>query len=327
MKSRTLFTVVAVAVTLLSTAAYAQAPAPATSPPGAPATAGPPSASAIDAARKHYEAGITMFDTGDYEPALTEFERAYQLAPNYRIFYNLGKIHRMLKDYVQALKDFQRFLSDGTDQPADKKSEVTQYIKELNAVVAKVTVTSNVAGADISVDSVVVGKTPSSDPILVNPGSRTVSVSMAGYVPASKSVRVAPQDAVQVELNPTIPSVQVTRKETQRSSMPWIIPVGWITTGVLVAGSATFGGLALSEQSTLKNTKTQSEPNNLNSLHNTMTTYATVSDICTGVAVVTGLISTYFTVKWLTTPYKDTVTPGAGVGVGPTSVMVYGSFM
>jgi hypothetical protein len=326
MRRGLLFAWVAVSIGLWGTVAGAQGSAPTSSPGTAAPSTPPPAGSAIDEARKHYEAGIAMFDTGDYEPALAEFERAYQLAPNYRIYYNLGKIHRMLKDYVHALKDFQHFLADGTDQPADKRTEVTQYIKELNAVVAKVTVTSNVAGADILVDEVIVGKTPSSEAIPLNPGVRSVSVSKAGYVPAKKSVRVAPQDSVQVELDPTIPSVEITRKEDQRSAMPLIIPIGWITTGVFVAGSATFGGLALSEQSSLKNAKQQNQPSNLSSLNSTMTTYALVSDICTGGAIVAGLISTYFTVKWLTTPYKDTVTPSAALGFGPTSVTMYGSF-
>ena len=316
-------------IATIAAACLAAPPVFAQAAPAAPAAAAPspaaPSAQALEDARKHYEAGFAMFDAADYEPALAEFQRAYQFAPNYRIFYNLGKVHRMLKNYVSSLKDFQRFLNEGTDQPADKKTEVAGYIKELSLVVAKVTVSSRVPGADIAVDDVVEGKTPSNEPILVNPGTRKVTVSKAGYVPASKTIQVAPQDGVQVELNPTIPTVAINRTEAGRKKMPAIIPVGWVVTGVFVAGAATFGGLALSEQSQLNTAKQGNLPSNLSSLHSTMVTEATVSDICSAGAIVAGLLSTYFTVQWLTTPFKETTTP-VGLNIGPTSMSLSGSF-
>jgi tetratricopeptide (TPR) repeat protein len=289
------------------------------------AAQGPSSTGGVDDARKHYDVGLSLFDKEDYEPALAEFERAYQLAPSFKILYNTGKVRRMLKDYVGALNDFNRYMAEAQNEPPAKRSEVKGFIDELNMIVAKVEVTCNVPDADISIDDVVVGKSPAAQPFLVNPGTRKVSVTKRGYLPASQNVKVVPGDVAKLTLTPGSVSVKVERKEGERSKLPAIIPIGWVVTGVGVAGAAVFGGLALSKQSQLNNAKQTQNPTNLDSLHSSMTTFALVSDVFTGVAVVAGLASTYFTVKWLTRPMEETQGP-VNVSIGPTGIAAWGHF-
>jgi hypothetical protein len=326
MRSGHLLSAVFVAVTLSSTLGFAQT-TPAAKPgepsrPAAGAPANPPSESAIAEARKHYEAGIAMYDAGDYEPALAELDRAYQLAPSHKIRYNLGQIHRMLKNYVLALKDFQAYVAGGTNEPKAKVAEAEKYISELSLVVAKVNLTSNIADADVAVDGDVVGKTPLTEPILLNPGNRTVQVSKSGFVPASKTLRVAPQDSINLQLDPTVPTVNVVRKEAGRAAMPWYVPVGLAATGVFAVVGAVTGGLALGKESKLEDAKKGNQPTNLQSLHDDMRTFATVSDVAFVATAVVGVVSAYFTVKWLTTPYKETT----NVGIRPTLNGFSGTF-
>jgi hypothetical protein len=68
-------------------------------------------------AARHRKAANTAFEVSDYDRAIDEFKRAYELAPDARLFYNLGLSHlkryelgRRHEDLVQARDYFNRFL-------------------------------------------------------------------------------------------------------------------------------------------------------------------------------------------------------------------------
>src|SRR5689334_22666620 len=103
-------------VTLLPSVASAQPPpgptpgatpgaTPATPPPVTPKT-GSDSADPVDRARVHYERGLQLFNEENYEAALFEFERAYELAPSYKILYNMARIQRQQNNYAAALRSY-----------------------------------------------------------------------------------------------------------------------------------------------------------------------------------------------------------------------------
>src|SRR5688500_11421447 len=54
--------------------------------PAAPAAG--PSEAAIREASDHYEAGLELYADGEFKRAAIEFDRAYELVPNYRALYN-----------------------------------------------------------------------------------------------------------------------------------------------------------------------------------------------------------------------------------------------
>src|SRR5262252_5103847 len=67
----------------------------------APATA---SSEIPEEARLRYERAVQLYNEGDPEGALVEFERAYKISPTYRLLYNIGSIRLQLNDYAEALK-------------------------------------------------------------------------------------------------------------------------------------------------------------------------------------------------------------------------------
>src|SRR5690349_17758223 len=86
----------------------------------APATAAPP----VDEARSRFQKGVQLFHEGGYEAALAEFRKAYQLAPSYRLLYNIAQVHYELHDYVSALKSFRQYVVEGgTEIPADRREQ------------------------------------------------------------------------------------------------------------------------------------------------------------------------------------------------------------
>ena len=64
-----------------------------------------PSKAQIDEARQRRDRGLKLYEDGAWDAALSEFQRAYDLAPTYKLLYNLALAHRQLNDYAAAVGD------------------------------------------------------------------------------------------------------------------------------------------------------------------------------------------------------------------------------
>ncbi|HEY1532581.1 MAG TPA: tetratricopeptide repeat protein, partial [Polyangiaceae bacterium] len=152
----------------------ASADAPATAAASAPAAA--PEDVTLQA-REHFGQATKLYKDGDFDAALVQFERAYQLKPNYKVLYNIGQTYFQLREYVEARDAMQRYVKDGGDQiDAERLAAVTKDLADLERRLAKVTLTVNVAGATVLVDGKKVGTTPLSEPMVVSEGQRAISV-------------------------------------------------------------------------------------------------------------------------------------------------------
>src|SRR3954470_7819868 len=83
------------ALVSLSGNAWGQEPAAADSSSGA----APAQSEKVKEATTRFERGLALYDDGDFDAALVEFNRAYSLSPTYKILYNIGKIERGKNDY------------------------------------------------------------------------------------------------------------------------------------------------------------------------------------------------------------------------------------
>jgi len=267
-------------------------PAGQAAPPPTPAWLSP----RMEEARTRYSRGLKLFDEGNAVAARVEFERAYELAPSYRILYNIGLCYKKTNDYVEALKAFERYLLDGGDEVAeDRRAAVNKEIQDLRPNIATVTVTTNVPGATVSVDDVPVGQTPFSHKVLVNPGRRRISATKPGMFPATKSLVFAGSDAELVTLELVdLPKTADTSHEKVLPPVPW---VAWGITGALAVGAGVVGVLALKANSDQNDTvnrqgATRSE---IDDAHSKTKTLSVVADVLTASAVVAGGISLYLT--------------------------------
>lgn len=82
----------------------------------APAAA-QPSESNDQIARAHFMAATGYFDTGDYESALREFERAYALTQYAQLLYNLYACHERLGQLEPAIARLEQFLAASPEAP------------------------------------------------------------------------------------------------------------------------------------------------------------------------------------------------------------------
>ncbi|HWL84658.1 MAG TPA: PEGA domain-containing protein [Polyangiaceae bacterium] len=238
---------------------------------------------------------MKLYEEGNTVAARVEFERAYELAPTYRILYNIGLCYKKTNDYVEALRAFERYLTDGGDEiPEERRNAVNKEIQDLRPNIATVTITTNVPGATITVDDVAVGQTPITHKILVNPGRRRIAATKTGTFPATKSVVFAGSDVELVSLEMVALPKTEGEREREPRSVPW---AAWAVTGALAAGAGVMGILALKANSDQDDTvgragATRSE---IDSARSKTKTFSVLADVFTGSAVVAGGISLYLT--------------------------------
>lgn len=275
----------------------------------------PPEAERADAgvpaeARDRYERGIQLYNEGVYDASLLELQRAYKLAPTYRILYNIAKVQRQMRDYAGAVRTFERYLREGGSEiPEERRTEVEQELGALRNRVARIQVATNVEGAEITIDDVPVGKTPLNEPVLVNAGQRRVGATKAGRVPVQRIVSVAGNDSMTLTLDllesnagesPGTGGRQIVvmsgrGDRTPSSSSVWL---GWTATGLLAGGAVASGVLALNAKSDLDDRlSAPTTPEERDAAEGKVRNMALLTDILAGAAIVAGGISVYFTIK------------------------------
>lgn len=67
---------------------------------------------AEDRGRLHFQAGASHYDAGDYQDALREFERAYEISEKPELFYNFSLCYQQLGELDEAVSYLDRYLSE-----------------------------------------------------------------------------------------------------------------------------------------------------------------------------------------------------------------------
>jgi hypothetical protein len=252
---RLLAAVVAASLVSAPLAALAQGPGPAPAPSTAPAPA-PSAPPDTAAAGQHYQHGVTLYDEQDYSGALAEFQKAYQLAPNWQVLFNIGQAQFQMRDYAHALVTLQKYVTEGGPNiPPDKKQTVDTELADLANRVGRVSVTANLDGATITIDDQVVGTTPLKDSIMVSAGTRKIEATHDGRLPVSTTVSVAGGDNLPVTLTFAAPVTTTVIQQGPAGShgtptyVPGIVALSIGAAG-LVVGSI-FGAIALGNKSDL----------------------------------------------------------------------------
>lgn len=306
----------------------------------APLAAAEPTAADVAKARPHYKRGVELYQDGAFDAALVELEKAYAIAPSYKILYNVGLVYVQLNDFAGALGAYRKYLDEGGKAvDAKRRTEVEKEIDKLQTRVGTVQVNVNVEGADILVDDEVVGKSPQEAPLLVNAGKRKIAASKAGYTPVARVLVIVGGDEkdLLLELRSTSepPKASTTPKSTPKSSTPKTeepgTPVPWLwwgVTGALAAGTTVAGVLTLSSQSDLDDKKAApSKGDDLQTAADKTRTLAIVTDVLLAGTVIVGGYATYKTFISPDEPEHDTAhSRRVDVHVGLGSVAVSGRF-
>jgi tetratricopeptide (TPR) repeat protein len=271
---------------------------------GTPSTAGAASEADVEQARQRFQRGAELYKEGSYDAALAEFSRAYELAPNYRVLYNIAQVQLERHDYAAALKCFEDYLRQGgTDLPAERREQVEGEIRGLRNRVSALTVTSNVAGAELSIDGAPAGVLPLDGPVIVSAGVRRLSLRKAGYAPSERTLNVVGGDKTELRLDlddarsgaapaPLAPAAQESSGKSSKTGI-WI---GVAATAALTGTAVVFGVLTTKADSDLDD-ELATYPGNrqaIDDARSKLKLYAALTDGFAAGAVVSALVTTSF---------------------------------
>ena len=86
----------------------------------------------VNKARDHYQNGVSLFDRGDYNGAISEFSAADQIAPSAVLDYNIGLCHERLGQNPAALSRYRSYLNRSPS--AANRAEVDEKIRRLEQI-------------------------------------------------------------------------------------------------------------------------------------------------------------------------------------------------
>jgi hypothetical protein len=220
-------------------------PAPSAPPPAASAApeAEPPPDPRVTEARAHFDQGAVFFERENWEAALAEFQRAYEMLDGhpaqYTVLFNLGQTYERLFQYDLALRAYQQYLDRGGPE-AEDRATVTATIRALDNLLATINVTTNVPRAEVWLDDRRIGTAPGE--IRIPGGRHLVQLRATGYIPNQVEVTIVARARRDVIVN-------LTRIPQHRGLPPFLFG-GAAGIAVVAAGvGAGFGIAALMQRS------------------------------------------------------------------------------
>jgi hypothetical protein len=279
----------------------------------------PPASAADDGeAIRHYERGLSLYQSGAYDAALVEFQTSYQLSKNAKLLFNIGVAANEAREHAVALGAFRKYLEEGGASISEEKQTAARgYIEQLELIVRDVSVATNApAGAEVLVDDKVVGTSPLG-PTLMKIGRHRIVVT-AGARTASQAVDVASGKGmltVRVDLPPIEASASLTQREPQKDKAPEDTRPGlpyWSygLAGALAAGTIVTGALAVGAKNEAyrEGATFGSDPARVDSLDSRATAFGVTSDVLLGLTVASAALATYLTISRLSSSKAATTT-------------------
>jgi tetratricopeptide (TPR) repeat protein len=319
---------------------------------GAPAHAGNDSSKTAQAST-HFQRGVQLYRQRSFDAALAEFEKSYELAPDYHLLFNLAQVQLERHDYVAALKRFREYLQMGDAQiDATRRSEVEQEIARIDDFVAEVSFVVTPEGTQVSLDGVELGTAPLAAPVVINSGVHRLLLSKPGFVPVQQTLTVAGGDSprVVVSLRPAqadagpaatspttpppaassrpasaAPSEAAPRTRVERSNTGL-----WLSLGATVAFGGASGVMAVATNNAKRKFTDEldrfgASREEVDSARSKLKTDALVTDVLAGAALVSAGFCVYFIATGGSSS-EEAPAPRVGVGLTPRGVFAHGTF-
>jgi PEGA domain len=149
-----------------------------------PATPAPDPVTEV--ARARYNDGVKAYDAGNYEDARVAFQQAYQLKHLPVVLLNLGLSEIKSNHVAEGGNHLLQFLREYKEAKPDDIASANAGISDAKQKVGQVAISVNQPGADVSIDTMDVGKSPINDPLFADPGSRTITATLNGTTASTK---------------------------------------------------------------------------------------------------------------------------------------------
>ena len=140
---------------------------------------------------KHFARALELVDQSDFQGALQQFKDAYAAKPHFAVWYNIAQAHISLGQLPEALETLGRYLREGQGQiPSEKRLHVEAQIKTLEAFLGELEITTEPAGALLTVDGREIGRTPLAEPIRLAAGTHKIAASLDSRPTVERTVSI-----------------------------------------------------------------------------------------------------------------------------------------
>jgi hypothetical protein len=174
-------------------------------------------------AKKHFDAGLSLMQSEDYNGAAVEFEESGRLYKTKSAIFNLANCYKALKRYDESLASLKLLEGEfGESIDAEMKAAIAAMRKEIQSITGTLVVQVYEDGASIFVDGARVGRSPIPSPLLLGPGYHEVRVELGSKAPIVKKVKLVSGESREVsfsfgdaEQGPPKPAAEVESAETE----------------------------------------------------------------------------------------------------------------
>jgi tetratricopeptide (TPR) repeat protein len=236
-----------------------------------------------ETARIHFKAGTSYYDTGDYELALREFNRSYELSGRPELQYNISLTYEKLGDLEAAIKALEKYLNEAKDIPNRKTLELR--LANLNKRLEQ---QREAAAAEQAVPAAA-DEQPGSDGDVAK-GQPEEAQEPVQPAPSTEPISEEPQEPAQAESE----AIEPEGGDQKILGLPTEVFVSY---AVASAGALTFiifGSLAAAEDGSLSDECLNSDGEGTcgESDVSSLDTFSTVADIGLAFALVGGAVGT-----------------------------------
>jgi hypothetical protein len=292
----------------------------------------------LDQAKAHLQSGAALYDDSNLRGALAEFQRAYELAPSYKILFNIAQVELELHDYAGALTAFTRYVTEGgRDIAPARLAQVDAELERLRARVGFLVIQA-AAGAQVLVDDAVVGYAPLPEPVAVAAGRHRVTVGAPDREPITRVFKVAGrQDVIAAfAVDPPVSAVKLRLPAATAAPPPPPTPpasktpvyLAWSLTGGLAIGAGVFALIAHGDANDLAALRARYPvtPEQLAAQRSKTVRNAAITDGFAGAAVVSAGVAAYLTVTRMAGAARPPREQAVRLELAPTGVAIAGRF-
>lgn len=257
----------------------------------------PPASPEVVEARRHIANGEAFATANNWDGALVEFQRAYELLtgnPNrYIVLFNIGQCHERMFRYDEAITYYQRYLDEGGPE-AEDRATVQATMRALDGLLGTLNITANVPRAEIWVDQRQVGVYDASHhSVRIPAGIHPVELRTRGYQNSAQQIQIAARSSVDV------------RFSLERLSDYHGLPAVWFwtiatTSAVILATGLAVGIVALEEHGRLQALANDMSNPDRFAVQDSAKPLALGADICFGIggAFAIGALVVAFMTDW-----------------------------
>jgi hypothetical protein len=168
--------------------------------PATPSAA--PTAESARRAEGFYKEGVGLFREKKWAEAEKVFEEAWALNPTVDVAYNLGTTEFRQGKYREAAEHLSFALRAWPlmEAMSSQRPLAEKRLAEARTFVGALTVSVNVAHAEVLVDGRSVGTAPLAGEVFVEPGAHVLEAKLKGYLGAKEPVQVEKGTAKTIEL-------------------------------------------------------------------------------------------------------------------------------